>query len=530
VIFACFTLQENPATTFKEGSSNLGRRMPMSWRTRKVFGTAILAAFLATALLTGYLQKVHAAPAQKDDQAGRPSNLPPAGSQDKPALSTTEKDQVDLAVTVYNSNLALVRDVRQIHLSPGVFPLHFEDVAASINPATVHFRSLSEPAKLSVVEQNYEYDLLDPQKLLQKYVGREVGFNWNGVEMTGLLLADNNGPIWKVNNQIITGLPVGTFHFPELPDNLYSRPTLVWMLDNRGANAQKVEASYLTANMSWKADYVLTVTRDEKAADLDGWVTLTNNSGVAYGNAKLQLVAGEIHQVTPAVQMESMAQSIRVTGAAPAPQFTQEGFSEYHLYSLERRTSIQNNESKQISLLNGTGVPVEKYLMVEGQAYYYRNPQGIGNAIPQPVKVYYRFKNEEKGGLGLPLPAGTVRVYQADSKGGVQFVGEDSIQHTPKDETLKIYIGNAFDVVCDRKQTDYKKLANGLYEMEYEIALRNHKDGPVTVEVREPVGGDWEVVNSNFKPIKLDSTTIGFQVPVEKDGAATLTYRVRVKW
>ena len=151
-------------------------------------------------------------------------------------------------------------------------------------------------------------------------------------------------------------------------------------------------------------------------------------------------------------------------------------FSEYHLYSLERRTSIQNNESKQISLLNGTGVPVEKYLMVEGQAYYYRNPQGIGNAIPEPVKVYYRFKNEEKGGLGMPLPAGTVRVYQADSKGGVQFVGEDNIKHTPKDETLKIYIGNAFDVVCERKQTDYKKLASNLYEMEYAITLRNHKD------------------------------------------------------
>jgi hypothetical protein len=146
------------------------------------------------------------------------------------------------------------------------------------------------------------------------------------------------------------------------------------------------------------------------------------------------------------------------------------------------------------------------------------------------VKVYYRLKNEEKGGLGMPLPAGTVRAYQGDSKGGVQFVGEDNIQHTPKDETLKIYIGNAFDVVCERKQTDYKKLASNLYEMEYAITLRNHKDGPVTVEVREPVGGDWEVVNSNFKPIKLDATTIGFQVPVEKDAAATLTYRVRVKW
>jgi len=490
----------------------------MRLRTRKVFGTAILAIILASALLAGYLQKVHAAPAQKDAEVAK-----------TPGLSTTEKDQVDLAVTVYNSNLALVRDVRQIHLSPGVFPLHFEDVAASINPATVHFRSLSEPAKLSVLEQNYEYDLLDPEKLLQKYVGREVGFNWNGVEMTGLLLADNNGPIWKVNNQIITGLPVGTFHFPELPDNLYSRPTLVWMLDNRGANAQKVEASYLASNMNWSADYVLTVTRDEKVADLDGWVTLTNNSGVAYSNAKLQLVAGDIHQAQ-ARHMAGATGGAIMSEAAPVKPFVQESFGEYHLYSLERRTSIQNNESKQISLLSGTGVPVEKYLLVEGQVYYYRNPQGIGNAIPEPVKVYYRFKNEEKGGLGMPLPAGTVRVYQADSKGGVQFVGEDNIHHTPKDERLKIYIGNAFDVVCERKQTDYKKLASNLYEMEYAITLRNHKDGPVTVEVREPVGGDWDVVDSNFKPIKLDSTTIGFQVPVEKDGAATLTYRVRVKW
>jgi hypothetical protein len=510
----------------------------MSWRTRRVFGTAIVAAFFASALLAGYLQRVHAAPAQKYDQAGRPSNLPPAGSQEKPVLSTTDKDQVDLAVTVYNSNLALVHDVRQIHLSPGVFPLHFEDVAASINPATVHFRSLSEPTKLGVVEQNYEYDLLDPAKLLQKYVGREVTLvraekdagSTRWVETKALLLSDNNGPVWKIGDEIVTGMSADSYRFPDLPGNLYSRPTLVWMLDNRGANAQKVEASYLTGNVSWKADYVLTVTRDEKAAELDGWVTLTNNSGVAYGNAKLQLVAGEIHQVAPVAAPQNMTKALRMESAAGAGQFTQEGFSEYHLYSLERRTSIQNNESKQISLLNGTGVAVEKYLMVEGQAYYYRNPQGIGNAIPEPVMVYYRFKNEEKGGLGMPLPAGTVRVYQADSKGGVQFVGEDNIQHTPKDETLKIHIGNAFDVVCERKQTDYKKLASNLVEMEYAITLRNHKDGPVTVEVREPVGGDWEVVNSNFKPIKLDSTTIGFQVPVEKDGAATLTYRVRVKW
>jgi hypothetical protein len=405
-------------------------------------------------------------------------------------------------------------------------------------PATVHFRSLTDPAKLGVIEQNYEYDLLDPQKLLQKYVGREMtvmrtnisgdAMKWNLEK--GLLLADNNGgTVWKIGDEIVTNAQ--PYSFPDLPGNLYSRPTLVWTLENRGAGAQRVEASYLTNNMNWSADYVLTVGRDEKSADLDGWVTLVNNSGAAYTNTKLQLVAGEVHLAEPEPAMKSRIYSqLEAVAAGSASQFQQEGLSEYHLYTLERRTSIQNNESKQISLLTGTNIPVEKYLSVEGQQYFYRNPQGIGNAIPQPVKVYYRFKNDEKSGLGMPLPAGTVRVYQADSRGATQFAGENKIDHTPKDETLRIYVGNAFDVVCERKQMDYKKLAGNLYEMEYQIALRNHKDGPVTVEVREPVGGDWEVVDSNYKWTKLDATTIGFSIPVEKDGAATLDYRVRVKW
>ncbi len=259
----------------------------MPSRTLKISAAFVLAA-LSLLTVAGTVATVHGAQARSDD----------AAAKGQPA-TTTEKDQIDLSVTVYNSNVALVHDVRQIHLQPGTFPLRFEDVAASINPVTVHFRSLTDASKLSVVEQNYEYDLLDPQKLLQKYVGREVGFQWNGVDMQGLLLSDNNGPIWKVNNQIITGLPVGTFHFPELPDNLYSRPTLVWTLDNSGAAAQRVEASYLTGNMNWSSDYVLTVGRDEKTADLDGWVTLVNNSGAAYTNAKLQLVAGQVHR-TPA--------------------------------------------------------------------------------------------------------------------------------------------------------------------------------------------------------------------------------------
>jgi hypothetical protein len=490
----------------------------MPSRTARIAVAATLAATVLFVSPGGKLREVRAA-----DSRGE--------SQPKAEYSaTTEKDQSDLSVTVYNSNIALVRDVRQIHLQPGVFPLRFEDVAASILPATVHFRSLTDASKLNVIEQNYEYDLLDPQKLLNKYVGKEVTFEWQGMETKALLLSDNGGPVWKIGNQIVTGLSVGSYRFPELPDNLYSRPTLVWTLDNRGADAQKVEASYLANSMNWNADYVLTVARDEKTADLDGWVTLVNNSGAAYHDAKLQLVAGDIHR-TPQVMLEErdmVAKSMAVN--AGAPQFAQENFSEYHLYTLGRRTSIQNNESKQISLLTGTNIPVEKYLQVEGQQYYYRNPQGIGNAIPQPVKVFYRFKNDQASGLGMPLPAGTVRVYQNDSQGGAQFAGEDNISHTPKDETLRIYVGNAFDVVCERKQTDYKKLSYDLYEMEYQITLRNHKNGPVTVEVREPIGGDWEVVNSNYKWTKLDVSTIGFQIPVEKDGTATLDYRVRVKW
>jgi hypothetical protein len=489
-------------------------------RVVEMLGTALLLAIMLALTLAGKLERAHAATPAGDDQ---------------PA-TTTQKDQVDLAVTVYNSNLALVRDVRQISLPSGVFPLRFEDVAASINPATVHFRSLTEPGRLSVVEQNYEYDLLDPAKLLHKYVGREVtlvrgereGGSTKWVETKALLLADNNGPVWKIGNQIVTGMPADSYRFPELPENLYSRPTLVWTLDNKGPRAQKVEASYLTSNMSWSADYVLTVGRDEKAADLDGWVTLVNNCGTAYKNAKLQLVAGEVHRAEEAGRIDITASLAKAAPAAPA--FQQEAFSEYHLYTLDRRTSIEDKESKQISMLNASAVPVEKYLLVEGQPYYYRNPQGIGNPVPQPVKVSYRFKNEQKGGLGMPLPAGTVRVYQVDSKGGVQFVGEDRIDHTPKDETLRIYVGNAFDVVAERKEMDYRRLAPNLFEEEFQIAIRNHKDAPVTVEVREPVGGDWEVLSSSYKWTKLDAFTIGFSVPVEKDGSATLDYRVRIKY
>ncbi len=451
---------------------------------------------------------------------------------------STLDDQVDIAVTVYNSNIALVRDVRQVALPVGIFDLRFMDIAASVNPATVHFRSLTEPTHLGVLEQNYEYDLLDPQRLLQKYVGREVTLvrliQENGStrkeEVKATLLAYNNGPVWKIGNEIVTGMYTDHIRFPELPDNLFSRPTLVWTLENTGARRHRIEASYLAGNMAWNSDYVLTVGRDSSAADLDGWVTLTNNSGTAYRNAKLQLVAGDLHRVMNQYAVSEAKAARMVADAAAGGQFAQESFSEYHLYSLGRRTSIADKETKQINLLSGTGVPVEKLFVVEGQQFYYHNYQHPGSPLKDVVQVYYKFKNDEKSGLGMPMPAGTVRVYQADSKGGVQFVGEDRINHTPKDEMLSLHIGNAFDVVCERKQTDWKKLSDRLYEMEFEITLRNHKESPITVEVNEPIGGDWQMVDSTHKWTKTSAWAAKFNVPVAKDGTSVLRYRVRVRW
>src|SRR5262250_1184676 len=355
--------------------------------------------------------------------------------------STSLNDQTDLNVTVYNSNIALVRDVRNLSLPGGTFRLKFMDIAATVNPATVHFRSLTDPEKLGVIEQNYEYDLLEPAKLLHKYVGKEVtlvrSYQESGTtkreEIKATLLSDNNGPVWKIGNDIVTGMYSESMRFPEVPANLYDRPTLLMSLENSGARKQQIEASYLANNLSWNADYVLTVARDDKNADLDGWVTVVNNSGTAFHNARLQLVAGELNRVQPPAPMAAMEVS-RLSAKAAAPQFQQEAFSEYHLYSLGRKTSVEDKETKQISLLQGSGVPVEKVFVVNGQSYYYRNQQAPGAPLKDPVMVYYKFKNEEKNGLGIPLPSGNVRVYQKDSKSGILFAGEDRINHTPKDE------------------------------------------------------------------------------------------------
>jgi hypothetical protein len=461
------------------------------------------------------------------------AETPVAAGQD----SSTLDDQTELALTVYNSDLALVRDVRTLQLPRGTFDLRFMDIAATVNPATVHFRSLTEPSRVTVLEQNYEYDLLEPDKLLRKYVGRDVtlvrlvqdGGRTREEAVKARLLSFNNAPVWQIGNEIVTGLHADHIRFPELPGNLYSRPTLIWSLDNGGAARHRIEATYLATKLEWNADYVLTVTRDDKAADVDGWVTLKNGSGTAFRNAKLQLVAGELNRVRQVFgRME--ADMLRPAAAPASEKMAQESFSDYHLYTLDRKTTINNNETKQVSMLEATGFPVRKRYVVDGQSFYYRNVYRPGSPIKDVVQVYYQFKNEASAGLGMPMPAGTIRVYQADSKGGTHFVGEDRIGHTPKDETINLKIGNAFDVVSERKQIDFEKIAGNVYEVEHEIVLRNHKTTAVTVEVNEPIGGTWRIIRSTHEYTKTDAWAAQFNAQVPADGTSTLRYRVRVTY
>lgn len=455
-------------------------------------------------------------------------------------LTTTARDRQSINVTVYNSNIGLVRETRRLMLPAGHVALRFADVAAQIMPQTVRFGSLSSANSLSILEQNYQYDLLNPAKLLEKYVGREVTLVLRRYEnqteilrpVTALLLSNNGGQVWKIENQIVINPSnIAEIRFPELPENLVATPTLVWDLDNRNNVSQVVEASYLTGGMNWQADYVLVVNPDDTRGDIQGWVTLTNTSGVGFKDANLQLVAGDVNRVKDEreynVMREMAAKAADVAGSA----FQEQAFFEYHLYTLQRPATIREQETKQVSLLEAAGFNVAKEFVINGQHYYYTGYNNPGAAIKEKVGVYMQFRNSQQNKLGMPLPAGTIRLYKRDDKGGQQFIGEDKIDHTPKDEEVRVKVGDAFDIVAERKQIDYRVIVSGhLYEYAYEIKIRNHKNGPVSVIVNEPIGGDWEMVSSTFEAQKTAAFAARFRVPVEKDGEAKLAYRVRVKY
>ncbi len=459
----------------------------------------------------------------------------PAWSQTG-TLSSTVADQTQVALTIYNSNIGLVKDLREIDLADGENELRFMDVAAQIIPTTVHIKSLATPPELSVLEQNYEYDLLSPEKLMEKYVGKEVKVldknYYTGQEqiVTATLLSTTGSPVYQIGNEIHIGLP-GRVILPQLPENLIAKPTLVWLLRNGKAGKQKLETSYLTNQITWQADYVTVLNTDDTKADLSGWVSIDNKSGASYKNATLKLVAGDVHRVEPKVMYEQAIALTSARVAAPAPpQFKEEGFFEYHLYTLDRPATVKDNQTKQMTLLTANDIPVTKRLILRGQQGYFYNAYSPDDELPlEKVSVFLEIENSQKNNLGMPLPKGTVRVYKADKDGSLQFIGEDQIDHTAKDETVKVKMGEAFDVVGKRKQTDYKRIARTISEMGWEITLRNHKPEEVTVRVNEPVPGDWEVLSASHKYEKADAHTLRFDVPVPKDGEVKVTYRVRLQ-
>ena len=447
-----------------------------------------------------------------------------------PNVSTGLNDQESVAVTVYNSDIGLIKDIRQLTLPGGLTELRFGEVAAKIMPQTVHIKSLTNPNQLHVLEQNYEYDLLTPRKLLDKFVGKEIMVLKEGIEVPVTILSTNEGLVYKLGGRIFTGQPHNLI-FPSIPNNLISQPTLLWSLENRNASAQKVEATYLTRGLNWKADYVAVLDSKDKNLDLSGWVTLDNQSGATYQNARLKLVAGDLNRVVEEYKArDAIAGRMELASkvASPAP-FAEQSFFEYHLYSLQRPTTIKNQQTKQVSLLSADHIPVGKRYIFTGSPQYFHG-RYPGVMPKQKVGVFVELANKKDNNLGMPLPKGTLRVYKADADGSLQFIGEDRIDHTPKDEMIKIKMGEAFDVVAERKQTDWRKIADNLYEAAFEVSLRNHKDEPVTVRVIEPMMRDWDILTSSHAHKKVEAHTAQFEIPVAKDGETKLTYRARYKF
>ena len=482
----------------------------------------ILIAFLVVLFLTGVGYSAVSS-AEKNDLK-------------KVTASSTLDDQTGVALTIYNVNLGLVKDQRRIRLAKGISDLRFMDVAAQIMPASVQIRSLASPDPLQVLEQNYEYDLLNPQKLLDKYVGKEVKlFTKNPYTereelVVATLLSNNGQPIFRIGDEITFGHP-GRIIFPGVPEDLNAKPTLVWMLENELPSAQKIEASYLTNGINWRTDYVVTLNEKDDRADLSGWVTIDNHSGATYRNAQLKLVAGDVNRVKDEVEYrDKMMRFAEMAAAkAPAPQFKEDSFFEYHIYTLERLATVKDNQTKQISLVTAGDIPVSKELLYYGANYYYYSRYGEA-MTNQMVGVFVEIQNKKENNLGIPLPKGTVRVYKADKERSLQFVGEDSIDHTPKDEKIRIRLGDAFDVVGSRKQTDWKKVAYDTYEAEFEISLRNHKKEDVVVKVVEPIPGEWTMLRSSHAHTKSEAFTAEFNIPVPRDKETKLTYRVRMRY
>ena len=457
------------------------------------------------------------------------------GADEVREVSSGAAQREAVAVTVYNDDLALVKERRRVELPAGLTRLSLRDVAALMRPETALLRAVSGQP-LGLVEQNFDFDLLTPQKLLEKYVGREVSVirshPTTGEERreraTVLAAGQGTGTVLRFADRIETGVP-GRLAFDAVPANLRDRPTLSVLLEAAGGK-QTVELCYLTGGLSWQADYVANLSTDGKSLDLNAWVTLTNRSGAGFDDATLQLVAGSVNRVRPQ-DSRVYAMAAPAAARAKAQEATQEALLDYHLYSFERPTRIADNQTKQLALLSASAVPVRREYLLAGNDWYYRDRQvqQFGQ-IGQKLKPAVFLEFENKGAIGRPLPAGIVRVYARDSKGAAQFVGEDRIGHTAKNEKLKLRLGEAFDITAERRQTNYTRIADNVSESSWRIELRNAKDEAVTVRVQEPLPGDWEMLQQSHPHSKESARVAAWNIAVPAGGTTLLEYTVRVKW
>lgn len=430
------------------------------------------------------------------------------------------QDKTKNEVTVYNQNLALVKEYRTMDLSSGNNIIKYVDVASQIDPTSVMFRD-PKSQNTVVVEQNYEYDLVSSDKLLDKYLDKEITVTSDNESFTGKLLSRSGGITLQTQKGVVVLNNVKKIEYPDAA-GLLTKPTLIWQIYTDSSGSREVETTYLTGGMNWKANYIATIDQSDSKANIKGWVTIENNAGTAYPDAKLKLVAGDINRIeAPQYWYEKGMPVPTATSyavGAPPPDFTQEGLFEYHLYTLQRPTTLNNNEIKQISLLSADDVPAKKEYSYDGAR------------DGEKVKVTLNITNSEENGLGMPLPKGVVRAYKADSDGQLQFLGEDSIDHTPKDEKLRINVGNAFDIVGKRTVTDREGLGSYGIRESYSIELKNHKTEDAKITVTEHLYGNWQVTKASEQYKKKDANTIEFEVNVPKDGTKTITYTAEIRY
>ncbi|HVN98716.1 MAG TPA: hypothetical protein VMT49_01635 [Steroidobacteraceae bacterium] len=441
---------------------------------------------------------------------------------------------------------AMVRQDRDVQLGAGRSTLRFSDVAGLIDPTTVTFTVPANPG-VRVLEQNFQFDLVSTAKLMLRYLDREITVERTvGNEtstLTGTLLAASDGLVLRSADGSVHALNgYSAVKFPDLPGGLITQPTLVWELNSPVSGTQRARVTYQTGGITWWADYnvVFNDGRDANSGliDLSAWVSVINQSGATYKDAKLKLVAGDVNRVQPQFR-RAVKLDMPMAAAAAEDGFAEKAFDEFHLYTLGRTTTLPNNSTKQIELFDrAKQIPARRLLIYDalgspsfGTPYTGRDP---GFANNTKVDTYLEFRNDAASGLGVPLPAGRVRVARVDNAdGSLEFVGEDAIGHTPKDETVRLRLGSAFDVVGERRQVDYRVDTKAHWiEEEIEITIRNHKAQPVDVQVREPMyrWSNWTVLSHSHDFVKDSAQLIHFNVTVPKDGATVVRYRTHYSW